>query len=149
MPLLKGFSEIDEEGKLSIPSNILRYAGLNNGGQVGIKIIRIKGSSRWPYLVVYHFENDPRLSQFEVTMMESQAGIDENGRLILEKKVLEETKFEPHYRAEIKLAGPRDNPWLVIHNRGPNRLTTLQEKMGRLGKSGRREKKWQSQKWEY
>jgi len=149
MPLLKGFSEIDEEGKLSIPSNIRREAGLNLASSVGIKVVRIKGSTRWPYLIVYHPQNSPRLSQLEVTMMESQGRIDENGRLTLESEMLEETKLEPHSRAEIKVLGPNHGSWLVIHNRGPNRLTTLQEKMGRLGKNGRSAKKWRSQKWEY
>ncbi|MDI6889662.1 MAG: hypothetical protein QMC83_01805 [Thermodesulfovibrionales bacterium] len=161
MPLLKGFSEIDQEGKLSIPSNILREAGLNLGSQVGIKVVRIKDSSRWPYLIVYpvrkssisngvyHPQNDPRLSQLEVTMMECQGGIDENGRLTLNNDLLEETKLQPNYRVEIKVVGPNHGCWLVIHNRGPARLTTLQEKMGRLGKSGRSAKKWQTQKWEY
>ncbi|MBU4482951.1 MAG: hypothetical protein KKG62_02480 [Actinobacteria bacterium] len=82
-------------------------------------------------------------------MMESQGRIDENGRLTLESGMLEETKLKPHYRAEIKIAGPKGESWLVIHNRGPNRLTTLQEKMRRLGKTGRNAKKWQIQKWEY
>jgi len=149
MPLLKGFSEIDEEGKLSIPSNILRQAGLNNGNRVGIKVVRIKGSTRWPYLIVNHPQNRPRLSQFEVTMMESQGRIDENGRLTLESGMLEETKLKPHSLTEIKLTGPSCGAWIVIHNRGPNRLTALQEKMGRLGKNGRSAKKWQIQKWEY
>ncbi|MBU4313817.1 MAG: hypothetical protein KJ821_03370, partial [Actinobacteria bacterium] len=76
MPLIKGFSEIDEKGSLSIPSNIRKEAGLNPTSSVGVKVIRIKGSTRWPYLVVNHPQNRPRLSQFEVTMMESQGRID-------------------------------------------------------------------------
>ncbi|MEW6684985.1 MAG: hypothetical protein AB1393_02105 [Candidatus Edwardsbacteria bacterium] len=150
MPLLKGFSEIDEEGRLSIPSNIRREAGLNLASPVGIKVVRIKGSMRWPYLIVYHLQSMvPRLSQFEVTMMESQGRIDENGRLTLEGDVLEETKLGPHSRAEIKLSGPTRGSWLVIRNRGPNRLTTLQEKVGRQGKGSRAEKKWKSVSIEY
>jgi len=168
MPLLKGFSKIDEEGKLSIPTNFLRQVGLDIGNRVGIKVIRIKGSTRWPYLIVYpvrnitdaneenkisnrvyHSQNCPRLSHLEVTMMESQSDIDENGRLPLESNVLEETKLQPNYRVEIKLVGPNHGSWLVIHNRGPNRLTTLQEKMGRLRKNRRSAKRWKTQKWEY
>ena len=149
MPLLKGFSEIDEEAKLPIPSNIRRKAGLNLTSSVGIKVVRIKGSTRWPYLIVYHPQSEPRLSQFEVTMMESQGRIDENGRLTLESNVLEETKLRPHSLTEIKLTGPSQGSWLVIRNRGPNRLTTLQEKMGRMGKGGRGEKKWKTMSIEY
>lgn len=149
MPLLKGFGVIDEEGKLLIPSNIRREAGLNHGSRIVVKVVRIKGSTRWPYLIVYHSQSNPRLSQFEVTMMESQSGIDENGKLSLERNVLLETKFEPYYRAEIKVTGPNHGSWLIIHNRGSARLTTLQEKMGRLGKGTRNEKKWKTMPIEY
>jgi len=149
MPLIRGFSEIDEDRSLHISSNIRKEAKLNGAGSVGVKVVRIKGSIRWPYLIVYHPRSNPRLSRFEVTMMESQGGIDENGRLTLEREVLDETKFEPHYRVEIKLAGPNCGLWLVIRNRGPNRLTTLQEKMGRQRSAGKSGKKWQTQKWEY
>lgn len=149
MPLLKGFSEIDQDGKLSIPSNIRREAGLSLGNPAEIKVVRIKGSTRWPYLIVYHPQSAPRLSQFEVTMMKSQGTLDENGRLTLNNDVLEETKLQVNYRVEIKVTGPNRNCWLVIRNRGPNRLTTLQEKMGRLGKSGRNAKKWKTMSIEY
>jgi len=149
MPLLKGFSKIDEKGSLSIPSNIRKEAGLDLRSSVGVKVVRIKGSTRWPYLIVYHLQSDPRLSRLEVTMMENQGDIDENGRLILENDVLEETKLESNYRVEIKLLGPKHGSWLVIHNRGPNRLTTLQEKVGRQGKGGSSGKKWKTMSIEY
>jgi bifunctional DNA-binding transcriptional regulator/antitoxin component of YhaV-PrlF toxin-antitoxin module len=149
MPLLKGFSEIDEKGSLSIPSNIRKEAGLDIASPVGVRVVRIRGSMRWPYLIVHHPQNDPRLSGLEVTIMKSQGGIDEKGRLAFETRVLEETKFELNYRAEIKLAGPKQEPWVVIHNRGPSRLTTLQEKIGRLRKDRTSRKNWQVQKWDY
>jgi len=149
MPLIRGFSEIDKDGKMSISSNIRKEADLDLAGPVGVKVVRIKGSIRWPYLVVYHPRSNPRFSRFEVTMMESRGDIGESGRLTLEPGVLGEAKFEPHYRAEIKVAGPKRGSWLVIRNRGPNRLTTLQEKMGHRRSAGKSGKKWQTQKWEY
>lgn len=149
MPLLRAFSVIDQEGKFSIPSNIRWEVELNPGSQVGVKVVRIKGTGRCPYLIVYHPRRRPLLSQFEVTMMESQGVIDEKGRLILKDDILEETKLEPDYRVELKVVGPECGTWAVISNRGPNRLTTLQEKIGRLGKSRRYPKKCQTQKWDY
>jgi len=149
MPLLRGFSVIDQEGGLSIPSHIRKEAGLDIADSVAIKVVRIKGSTRWPYLIAHHTKINPRFSRFEVTMMKSQGSIDDNGRLTFELDVLEQTKFEPNYRAEIKLAGPRREPWLVIRNRGSNRLTTLQKKLGRRRDGGRNMEKWQIQKWEY
>jgi len=149
MPLLRGFSVIDEEGKFSIPSNIRGEVGLNPGSQVGVKVVRIKGTGRCPYLIVYHPQRAPLLSQLEATVMENQGIIDEKGRLVLKNDMLEQTKLEPDYRVEIKVVGPKRGPWAVISNRGPNRLTTLQEKIGRLGKNQRGLKKWQTQKWDY
>ncbi len=149
MPLLRGFSVINQEGKFFIPSNIRGQVGLNPGSQVGVKVVRIKGTGRCPYLIVYHPRTGPLLSQLEVTVMESQGIIDKDGSLFLESDILEETKLEPDYRVELKVVGPKYGAWAVISNRGPNRLTTLQEKMGRLGQSRGRAKKWQTQKWEY
>jgi len=149
MPLLRAFSIVDQEGKFSIPSNIRGQVGLNPGSQVGVKIVRIKGTGRCPYLIVYHPQSGPLLSQLEVTVMENQGVIDEKGRLVLKSDMLEQTKLEPNYRVEIKVVGPKRGSWAVISNRGPNRLTTLQEKIGRLGKSRGSQKKWQAQKWDY
>lgn len=149
MPLLRGFSVIDQEGKFSIPSNIRGQVGLCPGSQVGVKVVRIKGTGRCPYLIVHHPQRHPMLSQFEVTMAESKGVVDEDGRLFLATDILEETKLKPDYRVELKVVGPQRGTWAVVSNRGPNRLTTLQEKVGRMGKSRRNTKKWQTQKWDY
>lgn len=157
MPLLRGFSKVDpirnsvsngvdEGGKIAIPSNIRKNAGISAGSSVEIKIVRIKGSSRWPHIIVHTPEVLPRLSMFQVVMMEERSQIDNESKLILTNSILEETKLQPNYRVEIKVAGPNHGSWMVIHNRGPNRLTTLQEKVGRLGKS---EKKWRPMTIEY
>ena len=149
MPLLRAFSVIDQEGRFSIPSNIRREVGLNPQSQVEVKVVRIKGTGRCPYLIVHPPRTGPLLSQFEVTMMESRGIIDKDGSFFLESDILEETKLEPDYRVELKVVGPKCGTWVVVHNRGPNRLTTLQERMGRLGKSRGRARTWETQKWEY
>lgn len=146
MPLLRGFSKVDEAGLVAIPSNIRAQAGLFPGSIVNIKIVRIKNSGRWPYLIVHNSRVLPRFSMFQVVMMEVEAEIDNESRLILTKDILRDVKLEPGYRVEIKLVGPKEASWIVIYNRGSNRLTTLQEKMGRLGRS---EKKWKTMTIEY
>ena len=148
MPLLRGFSKVDEGGEIFIPSNIREKADISVNSIVEIKVIRIKGSSRWPYIIVHSPRVYPRLSMLEVVMMEERSQIDDEARLILANNMLEETKLEPNSRVEIKLVGPNRGSWVVIHNRGPNRLTTLQAKVGRLG-SGKNEKKWKSMSIEY
>lgn len=147
MPLLRGFSKTDEDGKVFIPSNIRGKAGISAGSIVEIKVIRIKGSSRWPYIIIHPLGVYPRLSMLEVVMMEERNQIDDGAKLILTDNVLEETKLQPNHRVEIKLVGPNQGSWVVIYNRGPNRLTTLQEKIGRMER--RSEKKWKPMTIEY
>lgn len=166
MPLLKGFSKVDpinpvrgllsngadgasEGGKIFIPSNIREKAGISTASYVGIMVIRIKGSSRWPYIIVHSPGVYPYLSMLEVVMMEEKSQIDDEARLILADNTLEEAKLLFNSRVELKVVGPNHGSWFVIHNRGPNRLTTLQEKVGRLGKGGRDEKKWKTMSIEY
>lgn len=146
MALLKGFSEVDVEGNVKIPSNIGDQLGFTPGCPVEIKIIRIKDSSRWPYLIIHHPYSNPRLTRFQVIMMEGKSQIDSEGKLALLDEILEEAKLKPDYRVEIKLMGSKQDPWAAIHNRGPNMLTTLQLKFGIKKK---KDKKWPTQKWEY
>lgn len=146
MALLKGFSEVDEEGKVKIPSNIRDQIGFSPGSPVEIKVIRIKDSSRWPYLIVHHPRSNPRLTKLQVVMLEGKSHVDREGKLTLLDEILEETKLKPDYRVEIKLMGPKQDPWATIHNRGPNTLTSLQLKFGLKKK---KDKKWPTQKWEY
>jgi len=149
MPLLRGFSKVDQEGLITIPSNIRKEVGLFPGSSAKIKVIRIKNSSRWPSIIIHNPKTSLRLSNFQVIMMEAETELDDEARLVLTDNILEEVKLEPGYRVEIKLVGSQRNSWAVIYNRGSNRLTTLQEKMGRLGRNERVAKKWQTQKWEY
>jgi len=149
MPLLRGFSKVEEEGKLFIPSNIRDKAGISPGSLVEIKIIRIKGSSRWPCIIVHAFGVSPNLSMFQVVMMQEKAELNNESKLILTDNILRELKLEQGFRVEVKLAGSNQAPWVVIYNRGSNRLTTLQEKMARLGKSRRNTKTWETMTVEY
>jgi len=142
MPLLRGFSKVDQGGLIAIPSNIRKQLGFAPGSSINVKIIRIKDSARWPYVIVHNSGSSPRLSKFQVIMMEERAEMDNEARLILADDILREVKLEPGFRVEIKLLGPKQAPWAVIYNRGSNRLTTLQEKMGHKRKNAKSGKKW-------
>jgi len=146
MSLMRGFSKVDEEGKIAIPSNIRKKAGISAGSLVEIKVIRIKDSSRWPHIIVHASRVYPHLSMFQVVMREKETQIDDKANLVLTDDLLEEAKLAPNYRVEIKLYGPNQHSWVTIYNRGPNRLTTLQEKIGRLGRA---KKKWKEMTIEY
>lgn len=49
MALMRGFSKVDEEGKIAIPSNIRREAGLKPGQLVEIKVT---GPNNGPWIVI-------------------------------------------------------------------------------------------------
>ena len=161
MALLRGFSKVDpvaegagDGGRIFIPSNMREKAGISPGSVVEVKVIRIKGSGRWPHLIVHDPGIYPQLSMLQVVMKEEKSRLDDEAGLILTDDTLDEAKLEADYRVEIKLAGPHRASWLVIHNRGPARLTTLQEKIGRLGhektgRSGKISKKWKPMTIEY
>ena len=161
MTLLRGFSKVNpvaagtgEGGRIPIPSNMREKAGISAGSIVEIMVIRIKGSGRWPHIIVHASGIRPQLSMLQVVMKEEKSRIDDEAGLILADDTLDEAKLETGYRVEIKLTGPHHASWLVIHNRGPARLTTLQEKIGRLGhektgRSGTISRKWKSMTIEY
>lgn len=154
MPLIRGFSEVDNEGRVAIPAHIQRELGCSPGSWVEITVIRIRGSRRWPHLIVHHPKNPPHLSELQVSMMAQQGAIDEEGRLHLEARTLEEVRLKARDRVELKIVGPSNGSWVVMSNRGPNRLTTLQQRLGRYrqpdGQSRLVEgRPWRTQRWGY
>lgn len=125
MALMRGYSIVDEQGRITIPSDIRRVAGLYPGGNAWMKVLRIKNTSRFPHLVIYRPGNNPYISLSEVVMKETYGQVDKQGRVILSEGILEELRLEPKYIVEFKIYGARDRHWTVVRNRGPWRITTL------------------------
>lgn len=141
MVLLKGFSEVDREWKVRIPLNIRDRIDLNSGTPVEIKVVRIKGSNLWPYLIVHPCHSNPRLSKFQIVMMEGKGHVDREGNLSLLKEMLEKTRLRPDYRVEVKLMGPEQNPWVSIHNLGLKTLSTQMNFVPRKKKDNKQRKR--------
>ena len=146
MALMRGFSIVDEEGGITIPSDIGKWAELCPGCGVCMKVLRIKDTSRFPHLVIYRPRNIPFISPLEVIMKEGYEQVDKQGRVVLSREILEELRLEPKYIVELKIHGARGGHWTVVHNRGPWRMTTLQQ---RVGRKIRGEKKWNKVLIEY
>lgn len=49
MALVRGFSKVDEKGKIALPSNIRREAKLEKGQLVEVKV---HGPNNGPYLII-------------------------------------------------------------------------------------------------
>jgi len=49
MALMRGFSKVDEKGKIAIPNNIRREAKLEKGQLVEVKL---QGPNNGPYLLI-------------------------------------------------------------------------------------------------
>lgn len=130
MALIRGYSKVDEEGGIIAPLNIRRYCRLSAGSAARISVLRIKNTLRFPHMVVYRLPYVPFISPMEAVMLETEAKIDDQGRIVLSQAVMEELKLGPGYIVEFKIYGARGQHWVAVHNRGPWRQTTLQQRTG-------------------
>ncbi len=130
MALIRGYSKVDQEGRIIVPLNICRYCQLSPDYPVEIMVLRIKQTSRFPHMVIYRFPYVPFISPMEATMLETQTKIDAQGRIILSQAVMEEIKLGPGYIVEFKIHGAKGQHWVIVHNRGSWRQTTLQQRIG-------------------
>lgn len=144
MTLLKSFAQVDEYGRIGLGRNFMIQMGLNTNSLVFLKVFRITGSRREPYLILHGPGKEPRSTALETVMFESSCRIDEDCNILLDNEVMAEAEFEPGLCVEFKLTGPTNAPWLTIRNKGSKRLTTLQKKMGLNQK-----KRWRSMTMEY
>jgi len=144
MTLLRSFGQVDEDGKIALGWNFMIQMGLGPDSLVGLKVVRITGSGRKPYLIIHRLEQEPRFTALETIFYLCPCRIDAKSCIVLDDKVMAESGFEPGLSLELKLTGPASAPRLFIRNHGPKRLTTLQDKMGLKRKS-----KWQVMKIEY
>lgn len=151
MALIRGFGAVDEAGGFTIPLHLRRFAGFcfEDKGVVAIKVLRVKGTARLPYLVIHTPEQIPYIAvMLEAVMLEGAGLMDEGGRVVLSDEIREEAKIKPKDLLEIKIHGSKGLRWVKVHNRGPHRRTTLQEKMGRVNKEID-ELKWFKKEWNY
>jgi len=144
MTLLRCFAKVNEEGGIALGRNFMLQMGLEPDSLVLVKVVRITGSKRDPYLIVHRPDNEPRSTALETVIFESPCRIDEACNIVLDDKMMAEAGFEPGLSLEFKLTGPTNAPWLTIRNKGPARLTTLQEKMGLKQK-----KRWKTVTMDY
>lgn len=85
-----------------------------------------------------------------MTLLRGFGQVDDKGKIVLGRNFMlqmglePDSFFEPGIYLEFKLAGPGNALWLTIRNRGPKRLTTVQEKIGL-----RRKSKWRVMEVEY
>jgi len=130
MTLLRSFGQVDEYGNIPLRGNFMLQLGLRPDSSAGLTVVRITGSGRKPYLIIHRLDHEPRFTALETIFYQCPCRIDEESRIVLGDKVMAESGFEPGLSLEFKLAGPTNAPWLAIRNKGPSRLTTLQDKMG-------------------
>ncbi len=144
MTLLKCFGQVDADGKIAIGQNFMIHMGMKSDTPVALKVMRVTGSSRAPYLIVHRPDSVPRFTALQTLMLTSMGQIDQENNILLEDQVMAESGFEPGISLECKLSGPPSAPCLTIRNKGPAKLTTLQEKMGL-----RQRKRWKTVTMDY
>ena len=132
MPLIRGYTEVDDEGKITISRNIQNQARLGIGRPVKITVVRVMGTSQKPHLIICSPNNAPFISPQEAVFMEGISVVDRQGKIFLPEKIRKEAKFEPGYHLEVKVHGSYRSYfglWIIVHIRTPKRLTTLQDKL--------------------
>ncbi len=144
MTLLRSFGKVKQDGKISLGPNFVLQMGLEPGSAAGLKVMRITGSGRDPYIIIHRLNQEPRFTAFQTVFYQCPCRIDAESHLVFGDEVTAASGFEPGLALEFKLNGPSKAPWLSIRNKGPARLTTLQEKMGLKNK-----KKWKTMSLDY
>jgi bifunctional DNA-binding transcriptional regulator/antitoxin component of YhaV-PrlF toxin-antitoxin module len=130
MALMRGFSKVDENGRITIPDDIARFTGLYPGSIVNMIVSRNKGTARFPHYVIHRPRNIPYISMLEAIMKRAQTEVNEQVGLTLSDEIMQEIGVKPGYLMEFKIHEAKGQRWIVVHNRGPWRQTTLQERMG-------------------
>jgi len=151
MVLIRGYSKVDEEAKIAIPSHIRFHTGLEPNSLAEIEVVRIKDSNRRPYLIVRKPGSRRPASRFEVVFTNVIRPVDEEGKLSLDADLRSLADLDAGHLVELKLCGSRKDPWLSIRYQGPKKLTTLQERMGikKAPALKRSVKKWQKMTFDY
>jgi len=132
MVLARGFSGVDEGGKIAVPCNILFAARIIPGCRIEVEVVRFKGSARRPYVLVHEAGTSARLSTLEAVVLAGEGRLGEDGRVVLSGRLLGAARFVPGDSVELKLRGPQEEPGIVIRNRGIRLVTTLQQRLGRV-----------------
>ena len=117
MALIRGFSKVEEDGKIAVPLNIRRFTELTPEYPVIFNIMRVKDTGRRPHIYFFKSGNLPYLSPMEVAMMEGATVINEDGKIVLDETIMDEARLEPGHLVELKVAGSRQDHWLTVHNR--------------------------------
>ncbi|MDA2925958.1 hypothetical protein MYX78_01795 [Acidobacteria bacterium AH-259-G07] len=149
MALCRAFSKVDEEGRITLPSNVRGLVGVEPNEILIINALRIEGTTRYPHAVLFLPDQPPALSSLEVVMEKAQGIVDGRGQIILPPSVLEEMRLDHGYRVEMKVQGSHNQHWVVLYNRGPWRETTVRQRMGVARGKPAEEKKHKAQVWEY
>ena len=140
MPLMRGFAKLDEDGCVQVPANLRRLMGLLPGEPFVVDVVRIKGTQRRPHMFLHHRGTTPFISPQEILFRRGAAEIATDGSLTLPEDIIEEARLTRGCLLEIKIMGAARAPWSVVHNRGVQRTTTLQQRLGTRRRFGRHEK---------
>ena len=130
MPLIRGFTKLAEEGgTIPIPKHLGGLANLTGRSEVHVVVVRTTNTGRRPHLILHHPDQLPFISPLETVFLRDIVPY-RTGVVHLPKEVIDEAKLMPGGTLEIKILGPANSGWLILHNRGVLRRSTLQERLG-------------------
>ena len=151
MPLIRGFAKLSDGGALPIPKHLSALANLTGRSDVHVVVVRVTNTGRRPHLILHHPDQLPFISPQETVFLRGVVPYKTlNAYLPIE--IIEEAKLTLGGILEIKVLGPANSGWLILHNRGVLRRTTLQERLGTrppLGSKWDEKSKKRQMVWNY
>jgi bifunctional DNA-binding transcriptional regulator/antitoxin component of YhaV-PrlF toxin-antitoxin module len=143
MALLRGFAQIEKEGRIQLPHNVCVHLGLSGKKVVQVDAVSTRGGKRRPRLIVHPAEYSSRISPLDSVMVSGAACVDNRGAIIPEAEILRLVGFSPGDHLEMKVQGTEGQPCLVVYHRSsPARVSER-------GKTRHRGRSIKVMKWRY
>ena len=124
MALIRGFAQIDEEGRIPIPRSVYIHLGLKGEEAVQVDVVSIKRGTRRSRLMVHPAGYGSRISPLESVIACGLAHVDGEEAVIPEEELLSFAGFAPGDHLEMKMQGTARQPCLAVYHRvSPVRLS--------------------------
>jgi hypothetical protein len=124
MALIRGFAQIDDDGRIPLPHSVYVHLGLAGKKGLRVDVVSTGGGTRRPRLVVHPADYSSKISPLESVVASGVARVDEEGAIIPEDKILSLVGFTSGDHLEMKMQGTASQPCLAIcHRTSPVRLS--------------------------
>jgi len=124
MALIRGFAQIDDEGRIPLPHSVYVHMGLAREKVVQVDVVSTRGGNRSPRLVVHPADYSSKISPLQSVVASGVARVDDEEAIVPEGEILSLVGFAQGDHLEMKMQGTVGQPCLAIcHRTSPVRLS--------------------------